>query len=249
MKEEQSSLTNRTHLTKFAKRLESARYSQDICAVKDIVDELEEYPYKEPYRVELDRRYGVYDELVDTMLVPAIYEELQAPHPELLFDLGYFIVRRNGKYGIVRSDVVGTEIYPCVCDKIIPYDYYKCIFEQNGHQGFLEVALGSITVTEILPAIYDSISEYDERRMHLQLCIDGKVGLYGAQIPLPPIYDGIYIPQIIGWIKVKYKGQWGYIDKQGTFTDDIDRAFLYVYSRDSSSVIFPHLNAAWNEGG
>lgn len=240
---------NRTLLTEFAKRFESARYSQDIWAVKGIVDELEEYPYKEPYRVEVDGRYGVYDEIVDTMLVPAIYDELQAPHPEFLFDLGYFIVRRNGKYGIVRSDVVGTEIYPCVCDKIIPYDYYKCIIELNGRQGFLEVAHGCIKVTEVLPAIYDSISGYDERRMHLQLCIDGKVGLYGAQIPLPPIYDGIYIPRIIGWIKVKYKGQWGYIDKQGSFTDDIDRAFLYVYSRDPSSVTFPHLNAALNEGG
>ena len=229
----------RTHIADFSNRLEEIRYDKDYhWKAQDIVEEYEEFQVKEPYEVSIDGRYGVYDEITDTMLVPAVYDEIISPYPEFLYDMGYFIVRRNGKYGIVRSDVIGTEIYPCMCDKIISYDYNKCIFQVNGLQGFMEIAHGCIKVTEILPAIYDSISDYDEKRMYLQLCKDGKVGLYGAQIPLPPIYDGIYIPQIVGWIKVKLHGRWGYIDRHGHFTEDIGEAFLYVCSKDPSSIVY-----------
>ena len=229
----------RTLITEYSNRFETSRYADDYQGeVEDIIKDFAEVQHKEPCVVKKGGYYGVYHELLDTMLVPVVYEELQAPHPDLCFDLGYFIVRRGGKYGIVRSDVVGTEIYPCICDKIVPCGYYKCIIEVNGLQGFVQVTYGCSSVVELIPAEYDNISGYDGWSEYLQLCKDGKVGLYGAQLPIPPIYDGIYIPKIVGWIKVKSGGRWGYIDCQGNFTDDVDKAFLYVCSRDPYATLY-----------
>ena len=143
----------RTLITEYSNRFEAARYTDDYQGeVEDIIGEFAELLQKEPYIVKKGDYYVVYHELLDTMLVPVVYEELQAPHPDLCFDLGYFIVRRGGKYGIVRSDVVGTEIYPCICDKIVPCGYYKCIIEVNGLQGFVQVTYGCSSVVELIPA-------------------------------------------------------------------------------------------------
>ena len=84
----------RTLITEYCNRFEVARYADDYQGeVEDIIKDFAEVQHKEPCVVKKGDYYGVYHELVDTMLVPAVYEELQAPHPDLIFELDIPIYR------------------------------------------------------------------------------------------------------------------------------------------------------------
>ena len=67
----------RIHITEFSAKLEDIRYAKDYQSeVEDIIKDFAEVQHKEPCVVKKGDHYGVYHELVDTMLVPAVYEEL-----------------------------------------------------------------------------------------------------------------------------------------------------------------------------
>lgn len=173
---------------------------------------------------EHDGRHGVYHDLFDAELIPAIYDELT--YVATVGETTTYIAKRDGRYGIVKADGLGTVIHPFTCDSITPCSEHidLCIFSRDGKMGLIQV--GFDRCIELLPPIYDSLEEYPQTP-YIQLCKDGKVGLYGATLPIPPIYDVIYLSQQLSWIKVKYHGTWGYIDSKGQFTDDLSRAFLY----------------------
>lgn len=173
---------------------------------------------------EYDGRYGVYHDLLDAELIPAIYDELTSIAS--VGDTTTYIAKHDGKYGIVKADGLGTVMHPFTCDSITPCSEHidLCTFSRDGKMGLIQV--GYDRCIELLPPIYDSLEEYPQTP-YILLCKDGKVGLYGATLPIPPIYDGIYLSQQLGWIKVKHQGTWGYIDSKGHYTDDINHAFLY----------------------
>lgn len=87
-------ILTRTLITEYSNRFEAARYADDCQGeVENIIKDFAEVQHKEPCVVKKGDHYGVYHELVDTMLVPAVYEELQAAHPDLIFDLDIPIYR------------------------------------------------------------------------------------------------------------------------------------------------------------
>ena len=174
---------------------------------------------------EHDGRYGVYHALFDVELVPPLYDELR-----LIDSVGttlIYIARCGNKYGIVKADGIGTEMYPFVCDAIEPYAeiFDLCSFRRDGKVGLLSLN-GNQRYIELLTPVYDSLDAHPGTP-YIELRKDGKVGLYGTTLPLPPIYDEIHIPQHLGWVKVNLHGQWGYINHKGQFTEDINQAFLY----------------------
>lgn len=173
---------------------------------------------------EHDGRHGVYHDLFDAELIPAIYDELI--YVATVGETTTYIAKRDGRYGIVKADGLGTVMQPFTCDSITPCPEQidLCTFSRDGKIGLIQVA-GDRCI-ELLPPIYDSLEEYPQTP-YILLCKDGKVGLYGATLPILPIYDGIYLSQQLGWIKVKHQGTWGYIDSKGRYTDDINHAFLY----------------------
>lgn len=216
-------------LNEFAEKFECLRYTEDSEAVREALEyELCHYRTISSHIriVEKDGLYGVYHDLLNVILVPSIYEEL-SPFPSMN-EMFAWIARSDGMYGVVKADGQGTVIYPLVCDMITPaYNdgiIGPCIFRSEGKLGLMEMVGEDIVL--VLPAEYDYIEVYPETP-YMQLCKDGKVGLYGAVRFVPPIYDAVYVPLYIGWIKVKYHGRWGYIDSTGGFSEDINDAFLY----------------------
>ena len=226
----------RTLITEFEERFEATRSQKDgEEEVAKLYEELWEWPHVDAY-VLLKKNevghYGIYHELLDTMLVPPVYEELLAVrHRCSVKDGRFFIARRNGKYGIVKGDIVGTELTPFVYDKILLLDNMLdvCVFEKYSYKGLIEISRYHKAI-EVLPAIYDNIKVYHPHMPYIQLYKDGKVGLYGSILPIPVIYDDIYVPYHLGWIKVKLNGEWGYINNLGDFTTEISQAFLYSYN-------------------
>lgn len=217
----------RENLNELMDKFEATRYaanSDDACIeleneawhFRKILSYIREFEH--------DGRHGVYHDLFDAELIPAIYDELT--YIATIGETTTYIAKRDGRYGIVKADGLGTVIHPFTCDSITPCPEHidLCTFSRDGKMGLIQVGYDSCI--ELLPPIYDSLEEYPQTP-YILLCKDGKVGLYGATLPIPPIYDGIYLSQQLGWIKVKHQGTWGYIDSKGRYTDDLNHAFLY----------------------
>lgn len=209
----------------FTERFEATRYSAHRSHnTNKLLDELITYEPTNNYIhiIEKDGCYGVFHELLGTLLVPAIYDTLI---PVGIDDEHLYIACQGGKYGIVKGDVIGTVLFPLIYDNIEPLGEFLdlFVFEQAGRQGIIASCYGRFF--ELHPAIYDSVSQYPDTPFVL-LCKEGKTGLWGATLSIPTMYEEIYVPYFFGWIKVKHHGQWGYIDNQGHFTDDTSKAFL-----------------------
>lgn len=205
----------------FASRFEVA-YSH--LAVMSLQDELMNHQTLDVYVnvIEQDGHYGVYHELLDTLLVPPIYDALI---PIGTADDLLYIALQEGKYGIVKGDATGTVLLPFVYDRLLPLGDFLDLFvvERAGHVGVVASCYGRFI--ELHPAIYDDICQYPDTPFVL-LSKEGRVGLWGTTFSLAPLYDEVYVPPLFGWIKVKHLDQWGYIDKHGHFTTDINEAFL-----------------------
>lgn len=230
-------IENMRHLTRnlindFGKRFEATRSSSDILILQD---ELMHHHSLNTYIhiIERDGHYGVYHELLHTMLIPAIYDELTSIGTD---DNLHYIALQEGKYGIVKGDVAGTVLLPFVYDKLLPLGNFLDLFivERAGHVGVIASCYEQFI--ELHPTIYDKIYQYPDTPF-VQLCKEGKVGLWGTNLPIPTIYDNIYVPYF-GWIKVRNLNQWGYIDKHGKFTTDINKAFLY-YDAGRYAGVYP----------
>lgn len=75
---------------------------------------------------------------------------------------------------------------------------------------------------------YDDIIEQYENRYAI-LKKDNKCGLWSYDCFIPPVYEDVFIPEVLGWIMVKKDGEWGYIDENNDYTNDMDKAFLFNF--------------------
>jgi hypothetical protein len=53
-----------------------------------------------------------------------------------------------------------------------------------------------------------------------------KLGVFLEGHIVPPLYDGVFVPEIFGWVRVCRNGEWGYIDINGDYTADANEAYL-----------------------
>ncbi|MBQ8804992.1 MAG: WG repeat-containing protein [Bacteroidaceae bacterium] len=176
--------------------------------------------------VEQDGKYGVLQRVLGEMVVPAVYEDI-VPQPAVFHSgVQIYQARLNGKYGMVLADCKGSVVFPFICDKIILCDEFSdlYIFEREGGKGLMTLAYGKAMV--LVDSVYDKVVPCIGTPF-VQLFKNGKMGLWGSVLFIPAIYDDICIPLYVGWIKVRSKNRWGYIDKDNSFTENIDEAFLY----------------------
>lgn len=149
-------------------------------------------------------------------LIPPRYDELQYISGDL------YCYKLRGKYGLVMADGKGTELCPPLYDEVKKTDtlYYGVLVRIKQKWG---IATDSYP-TEL---DYDEIIEKD-RSYGNQLLIkkDGKWGTYINGNIIPPVYDGIFVPEVFGWVRVCKDGEWGYLDINNEFTSDVSKAFL-----------------------
>ena len=191
----------------------------------DIWCEAEEYqPMKDfIHTVQENGKEGVKNDFFNHWIVPPIFDKIV---DETNASLNY-IVMDNGKYGIIQSDGKGTLVCPCIYDQIESLSDFGDLVKitVNGKYGLIELYGGDFAKVKVEP-IYDDIQETDGGYVILKK--NGKCGLFKYGYVLPSEYERIFIPTVMGWIKVMKNGVWGYVDTNNEFTEDMNKAYLHL---------------------
>ena len=167
------------------------------------------------YKNELTNKVGLRLYITMTDLIPPKYDELY-------HILGNeYACRLNDKYGFVLADGKGTELCPPIYDDIkktecCDYIALVRIGEKWGVMNFYD---------DEIPT-HPEYDEIIEGEFKLLLKKDGKVGVQMDDIFIPPVYDGFFVPEVFGWIRVCKDGEWGYLDVNNEFTPDESKAYL-----------------------
>ena len=191
----------------------------------DIWCEAEEYqPMKDfIHTVQENGKEGVRNDFFNHWIVPPIFDKIV---DDTNANLNY-IVMDNGKYGIIQSDGKGTLVCPCIYDQIESLSDFGDLVKitVNGKYGLIELYGGDFAKVKVEP-IYDDIQETDGGYVILKK--NGKCGLFKYGYVLPTEYERIFIPTVMGWIKVMKNGVWGYVDTNNEFTEDMNKAYLHL---------------------
>lgn len=172
--------------------------------------------------VQENGKEGVRNTFFNHWIVPPIFDKIVTETNERL----NYIVIDDGEYGIVQSDGKGTLICPCSYDHIERLNNFSDLVKitMNGKYGIIELYSGDYATVRVEPTC-DDVQETDGGYVILKK--GGKCGLCKYGYVLPIEYERIFIPTIMGWIKVMKNGEWGYIDANNEFTDDMNNAYLY----------------------
>jgi len=133
--------------------------------------------------------------------------------------------KKDGKWGVVIADGTGIWIVDPVYDSIgYPSNLtYVCL---NGKWGVLNITEGRYLIEPVCDSIVDNdgflfcngIGFYRK---------DGKYGVIGSWGSFTDAIFDDYEGAPEGAVKVKYKGEWGYVNKEGSFTSDSEEAYYY----------------------
>lgn len=207
----------------FLNRL-SFRKLKEIVTVEELEGE-NVFDKKIIYKDRLSGKVGLRLYITATDLIPARYDGLQ-----YIADDG-FVYQLNGKYGCVLADGKGTELCPPVYDEIKKAECGEhVVFVRIGEKwGVVDFHKKDIPAALEYDEIIEDGHGWDDFKLLLKK--GSKLGLHMKDIFIPPLYDGLYVPEISGWIRVCKDGEWGYLDVDNEFTPDESRAYLcyWVY--------------------
>ena len=168
----------------------------------------------------LKKSVGLKHLLTNTILIPNRYDSIE------LISGNIFLYQIGNKYGFVLADGKGTELCPPIYDEVETKECNSQIIPVRIGQkwGFANFK-NNIFPTHLE---YDELLIKEGNYLPSKYLVkkDGKIGLYLVNKSIPPIYDGIFIPEVYGWIRVLQDGVWGYLDINLAFTADESRAFL-----------------------
>lgn len=190
----------------------------ELCSEAEEVQSMNEFTHT----VSENSKVGVINLFMNCYIVPPFFDKILCE-----VNCGYnYIVAIGGKYGIVQSNNNGSLILPCIYDNIEPLNRFEDIvkIELDGKYGVVCLYGGDFARITIEP-IYDSIEETDSGFIILKK--SGKYGVYKSGYILPAEYERIFIPVVLGWVKVLKDSVWGYVDADKNFTTDINKAYLY----------------------
>ena len=195
---------------------------QYLDAVNDSEPEFERKVLFEQFdSVTLTKKVGLQLFIAGLDLIPPRYDELidMNGYGHLLF------YKLNGKYGMVRADGKGTELCPPLYDEIVGMEYLE---------GYVVVRIGQKWgFANYHKLDFPTELEYDELiekecgwGKEFLIKKGDKLGVFIDGHIVPPLYDGVFVPEIFGWVRVCKNGEWGYLDVDNEFTADVDKAYL-----------------------
>lgn len=163
-----------------------------------------------------DGRFGLVN-MLGHVVHEALYEEISPDG----------IARKDGRWGVVDVNVPGEVLYPFEYDAIgmAGFSGYMKL-ERDGKCRLADSC--RFPVSEVYDDLYP-VGNHGE----VVLVRDGKKGLYAYGRTVPAVYDEITVPALAGWVRVCLEGKWGYIDRKGEFTRDVNEADLHLLDADT----------------
>jgi len=170
----------------------------------------------------VDDKHGLKTALGEVIL-PPIFEDIHV-YKFIEYNKDKLVTAAiNGKYGVVEADGVGTWVIEPKFDYIgIPNSLTHVYI--NNKWGVIKVPSGEY----LIPPVCDSISRDNGFLFVNDIAIyekDGKTGVITSNGHFTdPQFD-----EVEWWddgaVKVKLKGEWGYIDENDQFTTDEDESY------------------------
>lgn len=160
------------------------------------------------------------------VIVPPLFEDFMTLGNHEIDKGEPVSTQANGKWGVVLADGKGTWLVEPEYD-YIGYPNRLTHVLKEGKWGVLDIATNEF----IVPLECDKVVDHDGFLFMNDIGIFMKDGKYGLVTPegrvTRAIFDDI-VDDCEGWVEVQYNGEWGYINEQGEFTDDMEQAF-YAY--------------------
>lgn len=165
----------------------------------------------------------------DEIILPPLFDNVCLLSHHELKKGDKVVARMKGKYGVVLADGTGTWIVKPEFD-YIGYPNNLTHVCKDGKWGVLDISKGEYLISPECDKIWadhgfmftNGIGVYEK---------DGKMGVvtdYGAFTE--PVFEDID-GEPEDWVKVRYQGQWGFINENNEFTTVEDEAD-YRYSVD-----------------
>jgi len=167
---------------------------------------------------------GLKNALGEVMLAP-VFENMKLLSQKDIKKDDWIVAMQNGKWGVVLADGIGTWLVQPEYDTIgYPNNLtYVC---KDGKWGVIELSTQELIIPLECDKIFadngfmfiNGIGYYEK---------DGKTGV----ITTSGIFTGAIFDEADGdpdgFVKVKFNGEWGFINEDNKFTTDEDEAYYY----------------------
>lgn len=175
---------------------------------------------RELFTITEDGKKGLKDHF-GVVLVPPVYDEIVTGDRNPCY---LYYGKKDGKWeaiaiGRYQEDykLKGLdEPCQCACNGCI----YKV--KKDGKYGLFNVEADEYLVEPICDELIVEEGVYAITR------IGDKYGFYDGLSCIPAEYDDYRVGHCLSYLRLKKDGQWGYIDGDGNWTEDISRAKVYV---------------------
>jgi len=192
---------------------------------------LQEKGYDRKWFIHRDGKVGLERAWPVSPGIPAEYDEILITfdHQERMEKP--IPVKMDGKCSLVSADGENRQLCPFEYDLIFrePWSKWVCYIAKKGdYWGILDV-----NGKEIVPCDMDHIYGRSAHDGVILLEKDGKYGVFDDVNYVYPEYeDGDIIIEAEDMVKVRKGGKWGWLDVDGLFTLDRDRASFSNYDDD-----------------
>jgi hypothetical protein len=161
---------------------------------------------------------------IGDVLLPPLYDEIFFSSVPPYTVGSRFTVVSNGRYGVVRANGANEPI------ELVPA-IYTYIGRANAHAHFCADGkwgvLDTRTGEHLIPAEYDSIADHDGLMFSNSFAVltkDGKYGVMDISLCVSQVIFDEVTTEFLQPVKVRIADRWGYIDADGGFTEDEERA-------------------------
>lgn len=192
---------------------------------EDIYCEAQEYARLDGYEhvCKENGKEGVRNDFFDCWVVPPLFDKVVC---EVNCGQNYIVVN-EGKYGIATRGRGERLLCTCTYDGIERFDHFIDLvrIEVNGKFGVMLLTADAEFARVMVEPAYDAVEP--THGGFLLLRKDEKEGLFKYGYLLPAEYERVFVPSVMGWVKVLKEGVWGYVDANREFTTELGKAFLF----------------------
>lgn len=168
--------------------------------------------------------YGLKTALGEVLL-PPLFENFTMMTKQELKKGDRVVTQQGGKWGVIIADGTGSWLVKPEYD-YIGYPNDVTHVRKNGKWGVLNITKGEYIIEPECEAVYDNSGFLFCNRIGFYKK-DGKYGVLADWgVHTDPIFEEVDM-EPDGNVKVKFNGQWGFIDEDHKFTADEDEAYYF----------------------